>query len=74
MKFKYNNLERLSTEEIISLIDNLISKCVQFEILIEPKLFFDKEKIKLYCKEKSLDFRIFEDTTTIPITRILIRK
>jgi len=64
----------MSTEEIINLLDILTSKCVQFEILIETKLFVDKKKIKEYCEEKNLQFRFLEEKMTIPIDLINIRK
>jgi len=65
--------EKLTTEEIISII-NTLTKCVQFEVLIETRLFIDEEKIKEFCRKRGIQFRLLEDKTTIPTKLVYIRK
>jgi len=65
---------KLSTDDIVALIDILDSRCIQFDIFVEPNLFIDIEKIKNYCKRNNISIRLLEDKTTIPIKLLYIRK
>ncbi len=66
--------DKMGTEEIIHLLKILTAKCMRFELLIEPLLSTDKREIQKFCEQNSLEFRVFEDQTIIPVTLFYIRK